>query len=187
MVIGTRDSMFHPSASVGAPRTAGCQTHVTSQPEEPAMKSVSIFAALACLLLAAQTARAEGEDDVKQRVEAFAKAFNAHDAKAMDDFFTDDGDMVDVAGKEYVGKEKIGEQLSALEAGVDKEATTTVDITRVKMLKPEVALIDWTANVTNMKDESGKASSGKFLVTLVMVQHEGKWMVASCRTTRVVQ
>src|SRR5438045_3272454 len=110
--------------------------------KEHALKAIIVLTAAFCLM-AAQFARADEMEAVQARADEFAKAFNAHDAQAMAEFFTEDGSLLDPAGNEFEGKEHIKQYFENIEKGQDKDASETTKVKRAKLIKPDVAIADW--------------------------------------------
>jgi len=121
-------------------------------------------------------AHRQDEKAIRLAVEAFAKAYNAGDAKAIASLFVADGEIVSEEGESTRGREGI-EQVFA---GIFKEHPKThmdLAIGSIRFIGPDTAIEDGMATVTNGPDEPAQRSP----YTVVHTGHDGKWLTASAR------
>ncbi len=119
---------------------------------------------------------AHQEEAIRLAVAAFAKAFNAGDAKAIASLFVADGEIVDEEGQSTKGREGI-EQVFA---GIFKEHPKThmdLAIESIRFIGPDMAIEDGMAIVTHGADEPAERS----LYSVVYARQDGKWLTASAR------
>jgi uncharacterized protein (TIGR02246 family) len=116
------------------------------------------------------------EKAVRQAADAFVKAYNAHDAKALAALFAPDGEIVDEAGDSRQGRSQIEAVFGAI---FDEypEATMSLEIGAVRLLTPALAEEDGVAAVVH---EPGAAPE-RNRYTALYVKQDGKWMMASAR------
>ncbi len=82
----------------------------------------------------------------------FAAAWNRHDAKALADFFVEDGDLINPAGRVANGKREI-EALFADEHSRQFKATQmTQTVDRVRVLTPEILIATNRCAITGMRN-----------------------------------
>jgi uncharacterized protein (TIGR02246 family) len=125
---------------------------------------------------AAGPAHRVDEKAIRLAVEAFAKAYNAGDAKAIALLFVADGEIVSEEGQSTQGREGIRQVF----AGIFKEHPKThmdLAVGSVRFIGLDMAVEDGTATVIHAPDEP--AQRGPY--TMVHVVQGGKWLVASAR------
>ena len=107
---------------------------------------------------AAGPAHQQDEKAIRLAAEAFAKAYNAGDAKAIASLFVADGEIVSEEGQSTQGREGI-EQVFA---GIFKEHPKThmdLAIGSIRFIGPDMAVEDGVATVTHGPDEPAAAQS----------------------------
>lgn len=115
------------------------------------------------------------EQAIRAGTQAYAKAYNAGDAKALAAFWTLDGDYTDEQGSEFRGRaeiEKMFEATFASQPGVKLDVQTE----SVRFLSPDVALETGTAWAV---PTHGNPTSARYSATLV--KRDGAWLLASVR------
>ncbi len=125
---------------------------------------------------AAKPASPSEMEALQSSAEAFAKAFNAGDAKAIGAQFHENAEAIDEAGDILTGRE----QIEASFAETFKEfpkARIVVELTSLRQVGPEVAVEDGFSTTTLNPDEPGSRSP----YTVVHVKRDGKWKIASVR------
>ena len=121
-------------------------------------------------------AHPEDEKAIRLAGEAFAKAYNAGDAKAIARQFVADGEIVSEEGQSTQGREGI-EQVFA---GIFKEHPKThmdVAVGSIRFIGADMAVEDGVATVTHEPGEPAERSP----YTVVYARQEGKWLTASRR------
>jgi uncharacterized protein (TIGR02246 family) len=121
-------------------------------------------------------AREADEKAIRLVADAFAKAYNAHDAKAVANLFTADAQLVDEEGDVVQGRAEIARVFSGIVAEYP-QAKITVAIKAIRFVGPGVAVEDGSTTVVNRPNEPGELSR----YTVVHVKQEGKWLMASAR------
>lgn len=127
-----------------------------------------------------QTKQASAESKelevLKSTAEAFEKAYNAADAKAIAAQFTENAEVVDDEGNVTKGRVEIEARFASLFKEFPK-ARISVELTSLRQLGPDVAIEDGYSTTTLDPDEPGSRSP----YTLVHLKKDGKWLVASIR------
>ena len=121
-------------------------------------------------------AHRQDEKAIRLAVEAFAKAYNAGDAKAIASLFATDGEIVSEEGQSTQGREGI-EQVFA---GIFKEHPKThmdLAVGSIRFIGADMAVEDGTATVTHGPGEPAQRSP----YAVVHTRCGGKWMTASAR------
>jgi uncharacterized protein (TIGR02246 family) len=133
------------------------------------------------------TAKADGktapdrarEADVKAiraTADTFAKAYNAHDSKAIAALFSPDGEIVDESGDARQGRAEIEGVFSAVFEEYP-EGTMSVEITAIRFLGPGLAEEDGSVNVVHAPGEAPEQNR----YTVLHLKQDGKWMMVSAR------
>ncbi len=125
---------------------------------------------------------AAGADEVAIRASAtaFAKSFNAGDAKSIAAQWTEDGDYVNEQGQRYVGRAAIQQEYEAFFSqypGVQIQ----IKVDSVKVLSPTTAIQEGTTTLGTVDAPSPVSSS----YLAIYVKQNNQWMIASARDVRV--
>ncbi len=123
----------------------------------------------------APAAAAEGEQALRGRLAAYAKAYNAHNAAGLAEIFTDDATLVDLDGAAVRGKQAIVDQFAA---GFAESSSYTLEptIESVRFLTPDVAQVEGLARFTSDGDSP---IQNRFV--LLAVRKDQAWKVAEIR------
>ena len=141
------------------------------------------FAFLGLLVSVAPTSLLASESEeqaVRETSRQLIEAFNQHDAKAIGQLWTDDGDYVDETGTVTSGREAIVEEFEGYFAR-NKGRTLRVYVDSIRFITPEVAIVDGTSEVDPPPE--GAPVIGRY--TSFRVKREGKWLLAAVRESDV--
>lgn len=111
---------------------------------------------------------------IRATSEAFTKAFDAGDAKAVAALWTADGTLVDAGGETFSGRPAIESAYAEFFKGMPG-VKMQVTIDSVRMLGNDAALEEGHASVTSPSGETSEPA--KYLA--VHVKQGGKWLMAS--------
>jgi len=139
---------------------------------QPATKSAP---AKAATRPADRSAREADDKAIRASAEAFADAYNAHDAKALAALFAADGEIVDELGDAKQGRAAI-EQIFAAVFEQFPDAAMAIAVKSVRFVGANLAIEDGVASVAR---EEGDAVDNSY--TVVHVKQDGKWQMASVR------
>jgi len=124
----------------------------------------------------AQPAKSNGEDAaIKKTLADYGAALASGELDQVMAFWTTDSDYVDEAGKMTKGKDQIAALFKKALPDL-KGAKVTTNVHSIKLLRPEVALVDGnidTTSTTGVKDISRYA--------IVMNKTGDKWLIDSAR------
>lgn len=143
---------------------------------------------LSCLILAvlpitvlAEDAPAtpNAEQTIKDRTKDFDAAWNRHDATAVASFYTTAGNIVTENGDELSGRDGIQQALTDAFNGNLKDCTLSSTVGTVRLIKPDVAIVD-----SDIEMKVGDAEPRKMHVVSVLVNKDGKWLN---ETSRAIQ
>ena len=106
--------------------------------------------------------------------------WNAKDAAAFADLFTDDADFTDVIGQTARGKLAIAAQHRFPFTRNMRDAVLTVDETQLRALSPDihVALLRWTTT-KNLSLDGAPAPDRRGNMHIVLQRTGGAWRIAS--------
>jgi uncharacterized protein (TIGR02246 family) len=150
------------------------------------MKALSGFL---CLVILAFGTRAEAqtkqdEAAVRELPQAFSMAFNKHDGHALAAIMADDVDFVTVGLTWLHGRADFEKYHTRLLVGRFKDITLTVLETRVRFIRPDVAVVHHSWAVQGDKNVDGSARPQRFgLMTIVAEKRNGTWLVAAAQNT----
>lgn len=118
------------------------------------------------------------EKAVRQTAAAYARAFNAGDARAIAALWTVDGELLDEEGREFRGRKTIEKEYAALFAA-NKGLSAEVAVESVRFPARDVAMEN---GIVWVRDGEGTTvSAARYLA--VHVRQQGKWLIASVRET----
>ena len=139
--------------------------------------SVCILLALALSPALADEAPAHtAEQAVKQGVKDLEAAWDKHDAKAVAELYTTEGEIITETGQTLSGRDGIEQALTQAFSDSLKDCTLKETIEKVRLIKPDVAIVDAEAQLKN-----GDTEVNKVHVVSVVVKHEGKWLIETTR------
>lgn len=116
------------------------------------------------------------EAAIKQRAREFDATWATHDPKAIAAYYTTDGNIVTPDGNDFVGRDGIEQCLTDGFNGNLKDSKLTTTVEKVRLIKPDVAIVDSGAE---MKTPDGEPQ--KLHLVSVLVKKDGKWLNATTR------
>lgn len=119
--------------------------------------------------------------ELQARVAAYEKAWNTREASAIAAFFTEDADMIFGNGPRLVGREAIKEWWDVYFAMQDATRTATFGIESMRMITPEVALINIDSTTAGRHATGEELSTRLARGTWMMVRRAGDWRIAALR------
>ncbi|MGD9720771.1 MAG: SgcJ/EcaC family oxidoreductase [Pirellulales bacterium] len=120
------------------------------------------------------TARDPQEQPIRAVAEAYTKAYNAHDAKAIAALFTPEAQIVDRAGDTIQGRDAIELVFAGLFAEYP-QARTTLAIKGIRFLNAGLAVENGIANVALVPGEAPEPND----YVVLHVKQDGKWLMVS--------
>lgn len=123
------------------------------------------------------------ESEIRQLQARQQDAWNRHDAKAYAALFTDDGDVVNVAGWRWKGRGEIERQLAAAYAVVFRESRLTIVDVDVRFLARDVAIahVRWTMEGARTPPPIPEPRQG--IQTQVLQKRDGAWRIVAFQNT----
>jgi uncharacterized protein (TIGR02246 family) len=131
---------------------------------------------------AAETPPMSDEDVIRARTDEFEQAVSAGDAKAIGAHFVENSDLVDQAGGMHHGRAAIEERYQKLFEGPYKGAQANLEITSIRFVRPDIAIVDGTYELNGMKSADGlPLGIIRGMYTNVFVKENGQWMIHCSR------
>jgi uncharacterized protein (TIGR02246 family) len=121
------------------------------------------------------------EAAIRELINQQVKGWAAGDPKAYAAVFTSDADYVTFLGSHYTGREAIAASYVPLFRKLLKGSRLQIDITRVRFLTPDVALIH--ANATVVKKARQRNRRNARVNTSVAARIDGRWRLAASQNT----
>src|SRR5262245_29483883 len=122
--------------------------------------------------------RQADEAAIQASVEAFVKAYNAHDAKAIAALFIPEGQAVDGDGQTAEGREAIAQVFADVFADTPR-TQIAVTIDSIRFIGADLAVEMGTTKTTPEPGETPE--HGRY--TVLHVKRDGKWWIALARDT----
>jgi uncharacterized protein (TIGR02246 family) len=118
---------------------------------------------------------------------AFRDAWNGHDGHALAELMADDVDFVNVGAVMLHGRADFETMHTRLLGGRFAQAILTVLETKVRLLRPDLALVHWSWSVTGDKNADGSSRPPRFgLMVMVAEKRRDVWVVTAAHNTNAV-
>lgn len=144
-----------------------------------ALVTLGGLAAAPLKVLEAQTPVAS--DSLRARVEAYETLWNAHDPAAVAAFFTDDADMIMGNLPIVRGRPAIQDWWGKYFAAIEAERRGTFDVVSLRLITPEVALINVASQTGGSDPEGGELPTRLARGTWVLVREADGWFISALR------
>lgn len=133
---------------------------------------------------------ASDADTIRKIVDDYATTWNAHDMDAWGALFTDDVDYVNRAGGWWQSNTENIEghkRIHAMLAEQGQPATFSLDVRKITLLKPDIALVhvesNWPGFILPHTNESSTNLGISGMITLVLIKKDGKWLIRALQNT----
>lgn len=121
------------------------------------------------------------EQAIRALIDQQVNAWAAGDSAAYASVFTTDADYITFLGSHHVGPDAIAASYIPLFRRLLKGTQLRVDITRVRFLTPDVALIHANASVARAGRRRNRRNTR--VNTSVAVRADGRWQLAASQNT----
>jgi uncharacterized protein (TIGR02246 family) len=111
---------------------------------------------------------------IRQSADAFVKAYNAHDAKAVSELFALKAEFTDEEGNLIQGREAIEQDFSRM-FEANPQSQVEIDCGSIRVLTPNIAIEEGVIRGQATPDSPGTVST----YVAVHVKVDGKWVIAS--------
>lgn len=128
------------------------------------------------------------EDAVKANILTFAEAWNIHNANQLAGLFTEDADFVMVLGIWWKGRREIEKNHEELFSTLMRDSRLTFTDTKIKFLKPDVAVAHGTWELIGQQSPEGeKLPPRQGILSCVMTPQNDKWQITALHNTDTVR
>ena len=126
------------------------------------------------------------ETAIQSVMAAFMNAWNTHDAKTYAALFTEDGDFVNVMGLWMKGRIAIKQGHRQVFSTFLKESLLKITDTQIKFLKPDIALLHCTWEISGQQSPDGShVLQNTGVWTAIMIQQDD-WKIAALQNTGTI-
>lgn len=145
--------------------------------------SFSTTRALAQGAAATPDAAAVSADEaaIRQSVVDFESAFKRHDAQAVANLWTENGEYIDEVGQRYEGRAAIEQEYEQFFRD-HPAAELQISVGSIRLLGPSTAIEDGSASLV---PRPAGAPGGSNYVAVHVKQEDGRWLLASVRDSLV--
>lgn len=139
--------------------------------------------ALAVICVQSVAAAPQQEADraaIAKAIQNYMDSWNTHNVHAVAMIYTEDCDFVNNFGDVTHGRDGMEKTFGPFMTGVYSETKQSGDVKSIRFLKPDVAAVDVTWEMTGAKNQDGTPRpTRKGLHSLVMTrQADGSWQIA---------
>jgi uncharacterized protein (TIGR02246 family) len=133
---------------------------------------------------AAQSAAGSAQDKdsaaIAKAIQNYMDSWNTHDVHAVAMIYTEDCDFVNNFGDVTHGRDGMEKAFGPFMTGVYSETHQTGTVKSIRFLKPDLAAVDATWEMTGAKNQDGTMRpTRKGLHSLIMTkQSDGSWEIA---------
>jgi uncharacterized protein (TIGR02246 family) len=120
-------------------------------------------------------AQEKAEDSIRETLQAYATVWNTGDARAISSLYTVDADYTGFGSVMTRGRDEIAQRYESLFAGSYSGSQLTIAMSSLRFLKPDVALVDGSFDLDNVRQADGASQSAKGLFVAIMTNDEGAW------------
>jgi uncharacterized protein (TIGR02246 family) len=123
------------------------------------------------------------EDQIRARVGEYEAAYNNADGAGIGALYLADGDYAALDGVVTHGRAAVGELWQNRFASDRSGSRASIRVASVRLVRPDVAIVDGAFTIEMMKSEDGAAlppMNGMY--TGVYVKQGGQWLIHSLRT-----
>ncbi|MGI9178299.1 MAG: YybH family protein [Pirellulales bacterium] len=113
---------------------------------------------------------------IREMLASYLRSFNRHDSAALVAHWSESGESVDLdSGDVTAGREAVQDVFATLFAE-DHEATIDIDVTSIRPVRADVAVVDGTSRITfGGGDKAGSRFSA------VIIKQDDRWLLESVR------
>ncbi|NJK48836.1 SgcJ/EcaC family oxidoreductase [Candidatus Gracilibacteria bacterium] len=127
------------------------------------------------------------ETAVQAIMTKFVDAWNVHDAKSYAALFAEDGDFVNVMGLWMKGRSAIEKGHAQVFSTFLSDSYLKITDTQIKFLKPDVAILHCTWEITGQKSPDGNhilQNTGVW--TAIAARQETNWQIVALQNTGLI-
>lgn len=146
------------------------------------MKRFLMIVLTAFLLTLPMFAKESSEAAIRATDEAFAAAWNKHDAKAMAATWAKDGDLINPFGRVAKGRDEIETLIQDEHSKAMKQSTYSPGAMSVRFIEPDIAFVEQDVEISGITGSDGSAAPlMKVHINRVVQKKDGKWLTVTAR------
>ena len=141
---------------------------------------------LGCLLIAlpAQAQTQADSAQVERLPQRFAAAWAEHDGHALAQLMAEDVDFINVGASWLQGRRDFETYHSRLLGGRFKDSTITPLETRLRWVRPDLAILRWSWRIEGDKNFDGTPRPARFgLFTMLVEKRAAEWQIIAAQNT----
>lgn len=150
------------------------------------MRTFLILAAVLALATAvgapAMQGNPEDEEAIRKQIERLAQVHEKGDAKAVAALFDSDGDTIIRSRSVVKGRAAVEKAMAETYSQREEGFTITITVDSIRFLKPDVAIVNTSAEGTYSKERKPWNDRG----TAVMIRKDSQWLLAAVRVMEPV-
>ncbi len=136
--------------------------------------TITLFAIAAC--------GQENGTEIKQWSERFVAAWNRNDVDSLAALWAPEGDLINPFGRHARGRSQVQRLLQSEHTASMLHTTYLITNSVIRFAKPDVALLDWDSEISDMKTADGtQRPPFKHHMTWVLVLRGGDWFALAAR------
>jgi uncharacterized protein (TIGR02246 family) len=151
------------------------------QKKERFMKRFSMVVFAFALITIPLLAKESSEAAIRATDEAFAAAWNKHDAKAMAAVWAKDGDLINPFGRVAKGRAEIEKVLQDEHSTVFKQSTYKPGAMSVRFIEPDIALAESDTEISGVTQPDGTTTTINVHIIRLVQKKDGKWWTVAAR------
>ena len=149
------------------------------------MKKLAVFilgVSFAVLIGGCRGGGPQDEGAIRKQIEQYQEAWNNHDATALAAHFDLDGDQI-LPGRPIVsGRADLEKRWREHFSGMAQGRRITLTVDSIRFLKPDVAIINTSAEFTGGRDPEGREiPPGQDRGTWVIIKKGDQWLLTALR------
>lgn len=146
---------------------------------------ILIFASFVRSQSSATVSSKTDEAQIRNVLDSFAAAWNAHDMIKFSELFTPDADWVNIRGARWKGVEEIKNNHVAIhKIFYSKSRIEFVDLS-IRMIAPDVAVVHVKEIVTGSDVPKAAGIAPESQMSLIVAKRDGRWLIANGQNTNI--
>lgn len=138
----------------------------------------------------AQAQTAGDEAQIRAVVQSEGDAWNRGDAEAFGEHYAEDGSFTNVIGVQLYGRKAFIAQHAQIFSTIYKGSHSTFSVTRIKFVRPDVAVVDVDGTLTGANRlppglKAGEDGALRVKLQQVMTREKGAWWIAAFHNVAV--
>lgn len=125
-------------------------------------------------------------EKVRTLITQWIRYWNHHDADMLSDLCEPNADVIDPKGKWAHGKERIRSLLTLTLKGAYAKSELDLDITSIRFITPDLALIDTDGSIHQIQTAPHEFSSSDRHIVFIALKQHGSWKISAVRPYRLL-